>query len=256
MDFVKINEDKGIFEIILNRPEKHNSFHPQMIEELTESFTAANDSQTAKVVLLRGEGKSFCSGADLSWMQSMVDFNFEENFEDSKKLYAMFESAKSCGNPVIGKIHGYVMGGAVGLVSICDVVAAEENTKFGFTEVKLGLAPAVISPFVLMKMNSSTARELMLTGRTFDATEARSANLVNFVGSEKEVNLYIEKTIEQFLSVDTTAVRETKKLISKVQGKDIKSEDVKNKTCQVIAHRRVSASAQLRLRDFLEKKTK
>lgn len=251
MAHISIKEHAGVLKIRLDRPDRHNAFHPQMIAELTEAFRTAAQREEVRVVVLSGEGKSFCSGADLAWMKSMADYTLEENREDSHKLFDMFEAARLCPVPVIGQIHGNVMGGATGLVAICDIAAAEESTRFGFTEVRLGLAPAVISPFVLRKLAPAAAREWMLTGRLFSAQEAKEAGLVQFVGTSEEVDQYVRKTINRFLQCGPEAVRETKKLISFVEENQWSS--MKEKTASVIAERRVSEEGQEGLRAFFEK---
>jgi len=252
--FIEVEKQGEGLSIQLNRPEKRNSFHPDMIGELTTAFLEAETRKDCKYIYLWGKGKSFCSGADLSWMKSMVDYSLEENLEDSKKLFSMFEAAYRCSLPIIGKAHGHVMGGALGLLAICDVVASESSTQFAFSEVNLGLAPAVISPFVLEKMTFSIANELMISGQIFTAQKAKDSGLIHYIGSESEVDVYLKNYFKTFSKVDLLASRETKKLLKRLRGKPILSEEVKTMTCQLISQRRVSESAQSRLRSFIEKR--
>lgn len=250
MSFVKTDLADDIFKITLARPEVRNAFHPDMIQELTEAFKAA-DASSARLVFLSGEGKSFCAGADLEWMKSMKNFSLEENQTDSEKLFEMFEAGRNCSLPLLGRMQGHVMGGATGLVAICDFATAEENTKFCFSEVKLGLAPAVISPFVLRKMNMVMGRELMISGRVFAAPEAAEAGLLNHQGTEAGVQKYIETVMENIFAAGPEATRATKELINKVSQPLFNG--LKQETAKVIAERRVSDEGQAGLNAFFQK---
>ncbi len=205
----------GILHLTLNKPEKHNAFDPEMIELLTESFLEAQDNPHIRCIVLRGEGPSFCSGADLGWMKSMKDFSLEENKADSLKLYKMFEAAYNCTHPIIGVFHGNIFGGAIGLAAICDVGILHEKSKLCFSEVRLGLAPAVISPFILQKMNKARASELMITGKTFGADEALSTELVQYKEADETIEARVSKTVRRIGSLGPLAVRSTKELIRK-----------------------------------------
>lgn len=255
MQTIRVEKSGTTTTVILNRPEVRNAFHPTMIQELTEVFSKTIPAdKNCRVVVLRGEGKSFCSGADLGWMKSMVDYDLKENTQDSEKLFAMFAAIRSCAVPVVGRIHGHAMGGAVGLTAVCDVAAAVTDTQFCFTEVKLGLVPAVISPFVLEKMNAGWARRWMLTGDVFSAEHARLAGLVHFVGSETEVDEFVSGVVKSFNEGGPEAVQATKKLAQAVSVTgDWQQKDAL--TTKVIAERRVSAEGQEGLRGFLEKRT-
>ncbi|MBT4762619.1 MAG: enoyl-CoA hydratase [Bdellovibrionaceae bacterium] len=251
MEYIKTEEENLFLKVILNRPEKRNAFHPQMIQEITEVFNGASKNEELKGILLYGEGSSFCAGADLSWMKSMVDYSLEENREDSKKLHNMFAAIESCPLPVLCKAHGHVMGGALGLLAACDIVAVEEKTKFAFSEVQLGLVPAVISPFVLKKMSAAKAREFMITGERFDASEAIYSNLVHFSGDEDEVNEFLVKKMGWIQKAEQKAIAATKNLLDQLIIEK-QPEQVKEITTKLIAERRVSDEAQARLRWFLD----
>ncbi|NQZ00132.1 MAG: enoyl-CoA hydratase/isomerase family protein [Bdellovibrionales bacterium] len=240
-----------VFVITLNKPEVRNAFNPEMIDGLTEAFREA-DMSDCRVVYLKGEGKSFCAGADLNWMRSMKDYSLEENLADSKKLYNMFNTGRNCSAPIVCKAQGHVMGGATGLLSISDIVVAEASTKFAFSEVKLGLSPATISPFVLRKMTASKARELMLTGRVFLAEEALEGQLVNRVVTEDEIDAEVTKQLEQFMSLGPKAVRETKKLVNTVSNPLFNG--LEEETAKVIAGLRVGDDGQEGLAAFFEKR--
>jgi methylglutaconyl-CoA hydratase len=251
MEYIKTETENLFLKVILNRPDKRNAFHPEMIQEITDVFNSAGKDQELKGILLYGEGASFCAGADLSWMKSMVDYSFEENKQDSEKLHEMFQAIEDCPLPVLCKAHGHVMGGAIGLISACDIVAIEEKTKFAFSEVQLGLVPAVISPFVLKKMSAAKAHEYMLTGERFNASEAIYSNLAHFSGTEDEVNDFLVQKMNWIQKAERIAVAETKKLINQLPFEN-QPEEIKNLTTKVIAERRVSDEAQARLRWFLD----
>lgn len=255
MATLHISEEKNILFIKLNRPEVHNAFNTDMIKELTDAFQSVSEKKDLRALILSGEGKSFSSGADLTWMKSMVDYNFEENLKDSEVLYDMFAAGFNCPVPVIGKLHGHVMGGALGLAGICDLAAAETNTKFCFSEVLLGLVPAVISPFVLHKMNRACANEYMLTAQIFGAVPAKECGLVQFVGTDEEVDGYVNGLIHQLRLSGPEALRETKNLLRKVgQNQQVVGKEIKAETTRVIAERRVSEEGQEGLKGFLEKR--
>tara|TARA_B100000609_G_scaffold199298_1_gene201881 strand:- start:2771 stop:3619 length:849 start_codon:yes stop_codon:yes gene_type:complete len=250
LDFVKTKLEGSRFEIALNRPEKRNAFHPEMIKEITQSFREAGASG-AKYVYLYGEGKSFCSGGDLEWMKSMKDYSLSENRQDSEELFDMFQAGYELDLPIIGKVHGHVMGGALGLVSICDVVAAELQTLFCFSEVKWGLVPAVISPFVTRKMHKSRADQLMLTAKVFSSEEALESGLIHFKGDAPQMNHFLEEQFQLLDQAAPEALKATKNLLKRVENFDVFS--LKQATAQVIAERRVSPEGQKGLQFFIDK---
>lgn len=241
--------------VTLNRPEVHNAFHPEMIADITKAFKEVRKNKTLRAVLLSGNGKGFCAGADLGWMKSMAKYTVAENKKDAGKLYDMFAAIRDCGIPVVGKVHGAVMGGAMGLISVCDTVFAEKNTMFSFSEVRLGLAPAVISSFVAQKMHASYLSHFFLTGAKFISDEAKAAGLVHYVVEFKEA---LDKDVESFLTNEILvsgpqAVRETKALLNALPT--YKSEaKVKAATTTLIAKLRVSKEGQEGLQSFFDKR--
>lgn len=249
MSRVLVEDNSGILTISLNRPEKRNAFDAAMIGEITTAFKKAARSK-ARAVLLKAEGHSFCAGADLEYMKSMAKFSLKQNQADAKKLFEMFESVLICPLPVLARVQGYVMGGGLGLLSACDIAVAESNSTFAFSEVKLGLAPAVISPFVLRKVQRARAHEWMLTGRRFNAEEALAAGLVQSVGSAGEVDVFVTQVTDHWRECGPEGLRATKSLLSSVPN--MSWPRVKRKTAQVIAQRRVSQEGQEGLRAFLE----
>ncbi len=193
MSFVIVTELNQVAYVKLNRPDVRNAFNPAMIAEITLLFRNLQARKDLRAVVLQGEGKVFCAGADLNWMKEMVNFSFEQNREDSLKLFAMFEAIAECTLPVVGLVHGAVFGGALGLVAICDEVIAEEGTQFCFSEVKLGIAPAVISSFVNRKAVGGKVRPLMLSGVIFNPHIAQQSGLVTEVVPSGEGHVALQK---------------------------------------------------------------
>lgn len=247
---LSIEEKDYILHVGLNRPQCRNAFNPKMIEELNHFFSEAEQS-SARAIYLYGQGKAFCAGADLHWMKSTKDFTEEENIQDALQLFNMFKSALSCPLPVIGHFHKYVMGGAIGLAAICDIALAETDTQFCFSEVLLGLAPAVISPFVLNKMQKSFVRQYALTGERFSETIAKQSGLVQFCGTKSEVQDYAKILFAQFKKAEPNAVKKTKKLLQQIQNNN-QLEDIKYEAARVIASLRISDEGQEGLAAFFD----
>ena len=250
MKWLKVLNKNFTCEIILNRPEIRNAFNPEMIEEITQVFTHL--PETTRVVVLRGAGDVFCSGADLEWMKSMVHFSFDENKQDSLKLYNMFKAIKNCPVPVLTVVQGAAMGGALSLMAAADVVIAVESTKFCFSEVKLGLAPAVISSFVLAKVSRGVIEPWMITGKVFDVLEAQRQGLVHQVVKLEDLTKAVDAWVTAILEAAPEAVKATKKLVQQVQ--EWNEEQQKEMTATLIATRRVSKEGQEGLKAFLEKR--
>lgn len=251
MKFVTVGNlagDDSIKVVSLNRPEVKNAFHPDMIKEITETFHNLNSEKNIKAILLRGEGTAFCSGADLNWMKEMVNYTFAENVQDSEKLWAMFEAIAFCSIPVVGIVHGAVYGGALGLMAACDYVYAEVQTKYCFSEVKLGLAPAVISSFVLRKISDSHARALKISAEVFSTEKALMIGLAHSSFSGAADLIAIGKT---FSANGLEGMKETKKLLNEIENADWAKQ--KHLTTKVISERRMSVEGQGRLKKFLEK---
>jgi len=251
MKNVKVEIKDGVQWLRLNRPEKRNAFEPQMMAEITEVFKKA-PSSGARAIVLIGEGESFCSGGDLDWMKSMAGYSLEENRRDSENLFDMYEAARTCPLPVIGQIHGHAFGGGLGLVAVCDIVAAESKTQFCFSEVKWGLVPAVISSFVLEKMSPSKAREWMLTAKVFTSPEALDAGLIHFQSDSIQVEQFVTDTLKLLRKAAPEAVSETKKLLRFLDENPRSS--YRKESTRVIAEKRVGAEGQAGLKSFLEKK--
>lgn len=250
---LKIEVKGRVATMALNRPDVRNAFHPTMIRELTEAFTALSARTDISVVVLRGEGKSFCAGADLGYMKSMANYTLEENRKDSEQLFEMFWAMRSCPQPVVGRVHGHVMGGATALVALCDVAAAVDGTQFCFSEVRLGLAPAVISPFILEKMAAAPARRYMLTAEIFGAEEALESGMIHHRGDEASVDAFVASIVKTLANNGPEAVRATKTLIHSVSDTPDWNRR-RELTTRVIAERRVSEEGQEGLSGFFEKR--
>ncbi len=252
MASVNVIKEGYCLNITLNRPDVHNAFEPGMIKELTDAFKNANADKTLRCILFKGAGKSFCAGADLEWMKSMVDFDLDKNIKDSTNLYQMFESMRECEVPIVARIQGNIMGGGVGLVSCCDIVAADKDSRFAFSEARLGLVPSVISTFVLRKASASLVRELMLTAEVFGCDLAGHMGLLHFYGDPEETDDFVQSKVDYICSNGPEAVRKTKYILNFQE--DHSSVEVQKETIRTIAERRVSAEGQEGIKSFLEKR--
>ena len=240
----------AVCQVALNRPDCRNAFNAELIRALTETFeTLSRDPQT-RVVHLRGEGTVFSAGADLEWMRTMAKANKEENKRDAVRLGRLFEAINSCSKPVLCEVHGAVMGGGVGLVAASDIVVADKKTTFALSEVKLGLIPAVISPYVIRKMGESQARRYFLTGETFSAEAAQAMGLVHEVSGNTQAT--VAEFIERLLAAGPEALGGAKRLIETVSGRA--SQSVLDYTHSAIAAHRVSEEGQEGMAAFLEKR--
>lgn len=246
-----VNEIKpGVVEVRLNRPEIHNAFNDELIELMISEFQKISANESVRVVVLTGEGRSFCAGADLNWMKSMVKYSEAENKADSEKLFELFETINNCPIPVIGKINGHALGGGVGLVSVCDFVCTHEKAKFGFTEVRLGLIPAVISSFSMRKIGETNARAWFLSGERFSSHVAKDIGLVHQVGSLEDFESDFESILDSYVKAGPKAARAAKALIKGLE----ENKDIKSFTCGEIAKIRVSEEGQEGMSALLEKR--
>jgi methylglutaconyl-CoA hydratase len=251
MSFLKLTQNRSILTVSLNRPEKRNAFFPEMIQEITKTFKQLLKDKTVRAVLLTGEGESFCSGGDLQWMKSMAEFTLKQNQKDAEALFEMYWAIRNTPVPVVGKVFGHCFGGGAGLTAVCDIVAAESATQFSFSEVKWGLVPAVISPFVAERAQPALTREWFVTAKTFKASEALQGGLINFSGSMAEVDACLDQVFERILTSAPEAVKATKKLHQSYSIIDWKK--IRPTVTKLIAQRRVSDEGQKGLKAFLEK---
>jgi len=240
--------------LTLNRPDVRNAFNEHVIAELTAWAADVADRAgrgDVRVAVLSGAGKTFCAGADVTWMSKTVDYTEDENLRDAEAMSRMFAAIDQLPLPLVGRIHGAALGGGAGLAAVCDIVVADESAMFGFTEVKLGILPAVISPFALAKIGRSAARELFLTGARFTAARAKEIGLVHAVVPAHELDNAVATYVRELLSAAPGAVAAAKALIPTVIGRA--TEEVMPTTAAAIAQRRVSKEGQEGLRAFLQK---
>jgi len=238
--------------VTLNRPEVRNAFNEDLIRDLASWAGRVPADGSVRVVVLRGAGATFCAGADLQWMSRMAGYSREENLADARLAASMFLALDSLPVPLIGRVHGAALGGGAGLAAVCDVVVAADDATFGFTEVVLGILPAMISPYVVRKIGLSAARELCLSGARFSATRAKEVGLVHDVVAEDGLDLAVDRHVAQFLKAAPSAVAATKRLLSQVAGRP--PAEVLEDTVNAIATQRVSAEGQEGMRAFLQKR--
>jgi methylglutaconyl-CoA hydratase len=253
--FIRVTQNGALLQVELARPEVHNAFNAQMIAELTHAFsefaTPLNGATAARLVAITGEGQTFCAGADVNWMRASLQYSVEENRADAARMAAMFKAIDECPLPVVALVQGAALGGGAGLVAVSDIVIAEEGAKFAFSEVKLGIAPAVISPFVLAKIGRSHARALFLTGERFSAQRAQQIGLVHQTVPTGGLNEALEQTLSQIATSGPQAVSRAKSLITQVAAKGDAATDL---TVQTIAELRAGPEGQEGLRAFLDKR--
>jgi methylglutaconyl-CoA hydratase len=246
-------ERRGAVEYLtLNRPDVRNAFNEHVIAELTAWARRAATDTSLRVVVLAGAGKVFSAGADANWMAKMVGYSHEENVHDATRMAEMFLALNTIPAAVVGRIHGAALGGGAGLTAICDIAVADEAALFGFTETKLGILPAVISPYVLPKIGPSAARELFLTGMRFSAARAKEIGLVHAVVPSAALDHSVQGYIDELLSASPTGIAASKALIPQVWGRS--PGDAMQITAQAIATQRVSPEGQDGLKAFLEKR--
>lgn len=242
----------GVERVTLNRPDVRNAFNEEVIAELTAWARQAAEDTALRVVVLAGAGPVFSAGADAGWMARMVGASREENVRDATGMAEMFLALSRVPAAVVGRIHGAALGGGAGLTAICDIAVADADAIFGFTETKLGILPAVISPYVLPKIGPSAARELFLTGMRFSAARAREIGLVHAVAPSAALDATVDRYVQELLSAAPTAVAAAKALIAAVTGQS--PAEALTLTAHAIASQRVSAEGQEGLRAFLEKR--
>lgn len=251
---IKVQLGESMAWINLDRPEVRNALNPELISELTEAFDWLDSRDDIRVIILKGNGKCFCAGADLEYMKDMASFSYNENIADAQRLSKLFQTIYFCNKAVIVCVHGACIGGANGIIAAADIVIAEKGTKFAFSEVRLGITPATISPFVVAKIGNTAAKELMLTGRRFSADEAKDFRLVNAVVDEAEMLDTERQYIDHFLHASPEAVAECKNLLRMVSGTDDRYSPIFMQTSVAIANQRVSEAGQEGLTAFFEKR--
>jgi methylglutaconyl-CoA hydratase len=223
-----------------------------LMRELTEIFHQIKNDNKIRTVILTGEGKSFCAGADLNWMKSMVNYTKQENIRDSNLLLELYEAIYSCPKPIIGRINGHAFGGGIGLIAVCDITIGIPNCKFAFSETKLGIIPSVISTYVVPRMTIASMRRYFITGERFDTTTAHTIGLIDILSEPENLDLTIQKYIKILNTSGPNAIHEVKKLIFNLQIMD-KSKYTKH-TVDKIAELRIASEGQEGINAFLEKR--
>jgi methylglutaconyl-CoA hydratase len=244
-----VKQDGAARHLIMNRPEKHNAFHPELIQKLSDAVARASSDEKVRVVVLRGEGRSFSAGADLDWMKSQGEATDEENYQSSVKMGQLFRDIDQCPKPVVAVVQGAALGGGSGLVCSADIAIAGPRALFGFTEVRLGLVAAVISPFVLRRLGYSVTREKLLTGERFGAEEALRIGMVHQVADNLEEAT--DSLVQRLLKGSPQAQAASKQLLSEMW--DRPEPEQLERAARYIANARASADGREGLTAFLEK---
>ncbi|MFO8077060.1 MAG: enoyl-CoA hydratase-related protein [Thermoplasmatota archaeon] len=239
--------------IFLNRPEVHNAMNEPLMKELIDCFKELEHDKNCRAIILTGKGKSFCAGADLNWMKSMVDYSKEENIKDSNLLLDLYDFIYHCPKPVIAKINGHAFGGGLGLFAVCDLAIAVPECKFAFSEAKLGIIPSVISTFIARRIiGIAHMRRLFITGERFTSIDAQRFGLIDMVSSKEEIDDNVQKYCSILKSSGPKAIIEIKKLIDNYENLSI--EEYKKHTVEKIAELRISKEGQEGINAFLEKR--
>lgn len=254
--YLNIKIKSCFVEVSLNRPDVRNSFNKNLIQELKIIFSELGSVSEIRAIVFKGEGKVFCAGADLEMMKQMVNFSLEQNQNEALEMYDMFQAIYQCPIPVITVAHGAAFGGALGLLAASDIVICEEKTQLCFSEVKLGLVPAVISHFLTKKISHGFLTSLMITGKLFTAQQALQMGLVHEVANATELETILNSYLELFKQSGPRAVQASKKLLQYIENATSESvnEKIRKQCSQVIAERRVSDEGQEGLKSFLEKR--
>lgn len=254
---VQVTREKEgrVCRVELNLPAKKNTLTMEIILELTKVFKQLSDDSKLHMIILSGKGSHFCAGGDLRWMFWNPETSDDtQNIQEVSNLFNMLESIKFCSVPIVAEVYGSVFGGGLGLVAACDIAIAQNNTKFCFSELKLHLIPAVISPFILNKISPSFIKEWVLSARIFSAEEAQQKGLVHFVGTEEESRYHLNNLKDHFLSCDPIALRQSKKLLANIPT--LPFQEAKEYCIQALAERRKNPKVIEKISQFLNRKNK
>jgi methylglutaconyl-CoA hydratase len=249
---LEVEIDGPLARVWLNRPDLRNAFDGLMVTELRRALFDLHEVSAVRVIVLGGRGPAFCAGADLQWMKAMAGFTREENLREAQAMADLFFTVYESPKPVVARVHGAALGGGAGLVAAADIPVAALGTQFGFTEVRLGILPAVISPYVIRKIGESAARELLLTGERFEAVKAQEIGLVRAAVPVEDLDAAVDARVQELLQAGPQAIAQAKELIEEVSFRRV--EDVQRYTVDAIADVRVSQEGQEGLRAFLEKR--
>jgi methylglutaconyl-CoA hydratase len=251
-EHLQVGHGDSVATVLLARSDARNALNAELIGELTRCMEALATDDRVRVVVLSGEGDFFCAGADIGYMRDMPEFSYEENLEDARRLAAMFAAIEECPRPVVARVRGAAIGGGVGLVAAADVAVAEEETVFAFSEVRLGISPATIAPFVLRKIGQSQTRALFLTGERFDAVRAQEIGLVHEVAAEGDLDSVIQEKVASLLAGGPEALAATKALLRELRDAD--PGEATEIMARRIADLRTGEEGQEGLGAFLEKR--
>ncbi|MFN2461895.1 MAG: enoyl-CoA hydratase-related protein [Candidatus Velthaea sp.] len=249
---LRLVREGGVARVTLDRPDVRNAFNAELIAALRETFVALATEENVRAVVLDGAGKTFCGGADVNWMRASLDLSEDENVRDAEGLSDMYRAIDQCPKPVIGRIHGGALGGGAGLAAVCDIVVTTPETLYGFTETKLGIIPAVISPFVLAKIGLSHARALFLTGERFSAERAQRIGLVHEIAPAHGIDGRVADIVRELGTAGPRAVAAAKALVPQVRAASY--DDSRTLTARAIARQRTTDEGQEGLRAFLERR--
>jgi methylglutaconyl-CoA hydratase len=249
---LRIEREEARARVVLARPAVRNAFNAELIARLGEAFISLGADPQVRVIILQGDGKAFCGGADINWMRDSLELSQDDNVRDAAAMSDMLRAIDRCPKPVIARVHGAALAGGAGLCAVADAVVADEETMFGFTETKVGLIPAVISPFVLAKIGPSHARRLFLTGERFDAARAQAIGLVHEVASADALDGTVDAIVAELETAGPNAITAAKALIPVVRTATY--EDSREITARAIANQRTTPEAQEGLRAFLERR--
>ena len=249
---VAVSQEGGVLTVALNRPDIHNAMNPALMAELTAIFRDLPERDDVRVVVLTGNGRSFCAGADLSFMRAAADYTFDQNVADGQAIFDLMLAVDRCPKPVVGRINGAAIGGGAGLVCCCDIVVAADRATFAFSEARLGILPAVISPFVLARIGPARARELFLTGERFDAQRALTIGLIHHVVAEADLDAAVTERVNQLLQAAPQAQAAIKELIHTVAFQP--KESMRDYTAEAIARLRAGDEGREGMSAFLEKR--
>ncbi len=250
---IKVKYKDNVASVILNRPEVRNAFNNTMIKEITDAYTRLSTEKEVRVIVMRGEGKALCSGADLNWMRDVAKYSFEDNLDESLDIAKCMYAIYSCPKPTIARAHGAVIGGGTGLVSAHDMAFAADDTVFSLSEVKIGVVPACIAPYVVKRIGEVGARELMLSGERINGTQAEKFRLVNESVPLDKLDALIDKKVTLLKSSGPNAVKVCKQLLYHISNTWTLSE-ARTETARMIAELRASSEGQEGMAAFLEKR--
>ncbi len=249
---ILLARDDGLATVTLNRPEVHNAFNDVMLAELIDVFGGLREDPDTRIVILTGSGKSFCAGADLSWMKKVISYTYEENIRDSNQISECMHRLYTLPRPTIARVNGAAIGGGMGLVSACDIVIASDQAVMSLSEVKIGLVPACISPYVVKRAGEARCREFFLTGERLTAQRALAAGLINRAVPPEELDGAVAEVVERLLSSGPRALAAAKELLETLP--EISLEEAKGFTARVIADLRMGDEGQEGMNAFLEKR--